>query len=105
MAVSTIAPTLALAPDWGAVMPIEGSASPAHEVTFTSEVVANALETAAGTGPTGNLPTLQPICWGRKKAPPAPRGKAGPTMRAAPGGSGARGTGSGSPRSGPPRVL
>ncbi|TMC30868.1 MAG: hypothetical protein E6J27_01620 [Chloroflexi bacterium] len=61
MAVPTIAPTLALAPDWGAVMPIEGSASPAHEVTFTSEVVANALETAVGTVPTGNLRTLEPV--------------------------------------------
>jgi hypothetical protein len=61
MAVPTIAPTLALAPDWGAVMPVEGSASPAHEVTFTSEVVASALDTAAGTVPTGNLRTLEPV--------------------------------------------
>jgi hypothetical protein len=61
MAVPSVSPTLALAPDWGAVTPIEGSASPAHDVTFTSEVVASALETAAGIVPTGNLRTLEPV--------------------------------------------
>src|SRR5919204_2030120 len=60
MTAPTTVPTLALAPDWGAVMPVEGSASPVHEVTFTSEVVASALETAAGTVPTGNVRTLEP---------------------------------------------
>jgi len=61
MTAPTMVPTIALAPDWGAVMPLEGAAAPAREVVLASEVVSAALETTLGTVPTGNLRTLDPV--------------------------------------------
>lgn len=48
-------PSLALAADWSAVRPIEGGGSPQPAQGFASEVVADAVATAAGLVPAANV--------------------------------------------------